>query len=126
MNFFLKLIDHIDKNDQHTYLFCGLIQFRFFKTAQYDCISEYKNFTLYKLKKLLNNGNDLLCSSFNHYDTTRKIEGFVSNNKNFTYNYTFIDEDVSNITHVLNTPLGYFDRSGIIINLSSYKYIIFI
>jgi hypothetical protein len=101
------------KSDDHDYVFFGQVQFRFFKTISYSCLNDFKNYSLFKTLDKLN--HKISCTEFNHYGDSRNKTSIVVND----HTYKFYDVDKSNITHVLLTPLGYYDESGIILKINT-------
>jgi hypothetical protein len=98
-------------------MFFGPVQFRFFRTKDFPCVSDvYLETSLFKGFKRI--GHEMRCNYISHYNDSRNKTGFYVEN---LYNYSFVEIAQTGIEHDLNTPIGSYDRSGIVINLSSNK-----
>jgi hypothetical protein len=117
MDVFLSTTEYIKNNHLHTYMLFGPVQFRFFRTNKFQCVNElYSKTSLFKGFKLM--GHSMQCHYIDHYDDKRNKTSFYAEN---LYNYSFVEQDKTGIEHYLSTPVGTYDRSGIVINISTIK-----
>jgi hypothetical protein len=117
LNLFLNLAQWIKGGSTHSYMFFGPAQFRFFKTNKYQCVKEmFNNTSLFKAFGRMEHSME--CTYVDHFLENRDKSGIFLEN---LYNYTFLEEAQTGVSHYLSTPLGSYDRSGTVINLNTNK-----
>ena len=109
---FRKYIEQLEiyKTSQaSSFYVIGPVRLRFMMTYGYDCLGDYKNIADFKL---LTDALSITCISNRH-------EGiYIYKDKGvYTYKYT----SATNIERILETPLGYYDTSGILIDIDLDK-----
>jgi hypothetical protein len=117
LDVFLNTTDYIKNSKDHSYLFFGPVNFRFFKIQTFSCVDDiFGNTPLFKGFQRL--GHSMDCTHKDHVGAFRNTSGFYIPN---LYNYTFLEEGQTGVEHYLSTPIGSYDRSGTVINLSTIR-----
>jgi hypothetical protein len=112
LNFFTDAIQATTTSNDYfkNYIIYGPITFRFMNTKSYDCLSDYKSYSLFtKLSAFI----DSKCYYSQH------VGDNISTDIKYPFPYKYSNN--TNITHILKTGIGTYDTSGTVINLWSQE-----
>lgn len=111
-----RYIDYIEgdlsSSKERAFFFYGPIRFRFLDTIFYDCLKDYNS---YSLVMLIEDSN--ICKHLTFTDEAINSTSHMNflNISDIYYPFKFSNQ--TNITHILNSPLGQVTTSGIVIDL---------